>query len=296
MSSGKIDFICVGAEKCGTTWLAEMLRQHPRVFVPPQKELHYFNRKFDEDPSLDNYNFDKPVKWYLSFFEPAKPGQIKGEICPSYLWDEHAPYRIYEFNPGLKIFMILRDPVERTLSAYRFYIQKGLIRREEIRRSLSKHADLILARSAYFAQVKRYFDLFPPEQIRVYFFEDLRKDAPAFLRRVESFLGVEEFVPENVDEAVYVTGEPISESLNRFVARTRHLARRYLPLFVIDWARWVGLAEQMEKLRQANPARKRPTSKQSVDEETRQWLQEYFRADIEQLEGLLGIDLSIWKN
>ncbi len=296
MTSGKLDFICVGAEKCGTTWLAEMLRQHPQVFLPAQKELHYFNRKFVEDPSLDNYNFDKPIEWYLSFFGPARPEQIKGEICPSYLWDEHAPYRIHEFDPGLKIFMILRDPVERTLSAYRFYVQRGVIREKDIRQGLLNHASLTLGRSAYFPQVKRYFDLFPPEQIRVYFFEDIRKDAPAFLKRVESFLGVEEFVPENATEAVYVTGEPVSETLNRLLVRTRHFARRYLPPFAIDWARQVGLAEQMEKLRQANRARKRPTTKQSLDEETRQWLRDYFRADIEQLEDLLGVDLSAWKN
>lgn len=296
MPLNQIDFLCVGAEKSGTTWLAEMLWRHPQVFLPRQKEIHYFNRKFVEDPALDNYNFDKPVRWYFSFFSSADPSQIKGEICPSYLWDEYAPRRIHELVPDAKIFMILRDPVERTLSAYRFYIQRGIIREKEISRdSLLRHANLTLTRSAYFSQVKRYFDLFPAEQLRVYFFDDLRKDPVSFLKQIEHFLGIAEVIPENVMETVYVTGEPALPGLNRFLVKFRHQARRHFPAFLLDGARRIRLAEMLEKLRQANRSRKRPSFKQTLDEQTRQWLREYFYADIERLENLLGVDLSAWK-
>lgn len=296
MSNGRIDFICVGAEKCGTTWLAEMLRQHPQIFLPKQKELHYFNRKFDEDPSLHNYNFDKPASWYLSFFAFADQQQLKGEICPSYLWDEYAPRRIYEFEPRAKIFMILRDPVERTFSAYRFYIQKGLIPSARISKAtLLRYADLILYRSAYFSQVKRYVELFPSDQVRVYFFDDLRRDPVSFLKQIERFLGIAEVIPQNVKDAVYMTGEPAFPGLNRFLVKARHWARRRLPTSLVDWAREIRLAEMLERLRQANRSHKRPSSKEMLDEETRQWLREYFYSDIERLENLLGVDLSAWK-
>lgn len=296
MSNGRIDFICVGAEKCGTTWLAEMLVQHPQVFLPKQKELHYFNRKFVEDPSLDNYNFDKPLAWYLSFFAPAAQSQAKGEICPSYLWDEHASQRIYAFDPRVKIFMILRDPVERTFSAYRFYVQRGVIREKMISRTtLLRYASLTLERSLYFGQVKRYFDLFPVEQLRVYFFDDLRRDPVSFLKQIERFLGIAEVIPQNVKDAVYMTGEPTFPGLNRFLVKARHWTRRRLPTSLVDWAREIRLAEMLERLRQANRSHKRPSSKEMLDEETRQWLREYFYSDIERLENLLGVDLSAWK-
>jgi len=290
-----IDFLCVGAEKSGTTWIAEMLRQHPQIFIPFQKELYYFNRKFDEDPSLENYHFYKPLEWYLSFFSPARPDQVKGEVCPSYLWDDSAPRRIYEVTSDVKIFMILRDPVERTFSAYRFYIQKGLIRPGKLPDILVKYKNLLLDRSAYFSQVKRYFDLFPREQLKVYFFDDLRRDPASLLREIEHFLQVEEFLPPNVADAIYVTGEPVSAEFNRLLVRLRHWARWNLPPKVIDWSRRVGIAQGVEMLRKLNRSRTRPSFKEAVSEDVRKWLQEYFRKDVEQLEELLGVDLSAWK-
>lgn len=74
----KLDFIVVGAERCGTTWLADMLRQHRDVFIPVQKEIHYFNRKFVDFPDIDNYNFDKPIDWYWRFYAEAAAGKKRG--------------------------------------------------------------------------------------------------------------------------------------------------------------------------------------------------------------------------
>ncbi|MEW5941138.1 MAG: sulfotransferase, partial [Chloroflexota bacterium] len=79
LTPSSIRFLIVGAEKSGTTWLADMLRQHPQVFIPAQKELHYFNRAMDEAPDVENYNFTKPAEWYLEFFREAEPGKILGE-------------------------------------------------------------------------------------------------------------------------------------------------------------------------------------------------------------------------
>ncbi len=75
VTRGKIDFLIVGAEKSGTTWLAKMLRQHPKIYLPPQKELYYFNRRFVEDPRLENQHFKQPASWYLRFFADARPDQ-----------------------------------------------------------------------------------------------------------------------------------------------------------------------------------------------------------------------------
>ncbi|MFO3797453.1 MAG: hypothetical protein ACK8QZ_09260, partial [Anaerolineales bacterium] len=96
-------------------------------------------------------------------------------------------------------------------------------------------------------------------------------------------------------EAVNVTGDPISPELNRFLAKVRRQARHHFPAFLLDWARQVRLAGTLEKLRKVNRSKRRPSLKQQLDEETRQWLRQYFYADIEQLENLLGVDLSTWK-
>ena len=66
ITPGDIDFLVVGAAKSGTSWLQQMLIQHPQIFLPEPKELHYFNRQFMEVPELENYNASKPLSWYLS--------------------------------------------------------------------------------------------------------------------------------------------------------------------------------------------------------------------------------------
>lgn len=291
----KLDFLVVGAEKCGTTWLADMLKQHPQVFVPEGKELHYFNRKFVEFPDLDNFNFDKPLDWYLSFYKDAAPGQIRGEICPTYLWDLEAPPRIRDFEPGLKILILLRNPAERTFSAYRYYQQRGIIGRESLRQAVAKYPNILLERSQYFAQVKRYLDLFPREQVRAWC---LTKGIgmASMLKEVETFLGVDEFVPENASARSNMTGEPRSWTLNRVLAYGRRAVRRYrfLAAFV-DAMRGLGLDRRLEALRRDNVSTAAPTELSRMNEEDKAWLKDLLRPDVQQLENLLKVDLSEWK-
>ncbi|RMD62244.1 hypothetical protein D6833_07165, partial [Candidatus Parcubacteria bacterium] len=290
----RLDFLVVGAEKSGTTWLADMLRQHPQVFIPAQKELHYFNRKFGEFPVLVNYNFDKPPEWYLAFFRQARSDQVKGEICPAYLWDEEAPARIHAFEPRVTIFMILRHPVERAYSAYRFYVQRGTIHLpfdEAIRR----HKDLLLDRSAYFTQVKRYLDLFPRRQVHILFYDALQRNAVEFLTTFERLLGVDEFIPPDVHQRSYVTGEVRFKAVNAFLSRLRFFAHKNRLTFLLDWGRRTGIAWALESLRQRNKRQARPSQTMEMDPKTRAYLQEYFSEDVQRLEALLGTDLSAWK-
>jgi len=291
---GQLDFIVVGAEKCGTTWLSEMLRQHPQVFIPEQKELHYFNRKFGEFPELDNYNFNKPVKWYLNFFNAAKPHQIKGEICPAYLWDDQAPARIKSFDPNLKLFMLLRNPVERTYSAYRFYVQRGTVQ-SGFKNAFYSHKNLLVDRSVYSVQIQRYLDLFSRENIHIFLHDDLRRNAKSFLYQFEQTLDVDEFYPENVEKSTYVTGEVRYRKLNRILSKTRYLVHKYRLTYLLDLGRKIGLANNLEMFRQKNKLKPQQTQAQKIDEATREFLLEYFLPDIVRLEKILGRDLRMWK-
>jgi len=291
----KLDFLVVGAEKCGTTWLADMLKQHPQVFVPEGKELHYFNRKFVEFPDLDNFNFDKPLEWYLSFYKDAAPGQVKGEICPTYLWDLEAPSRIRDFEPGLKILILLRNPVERTFSAYRYYQQRGIIGRESLREAVANYHNILIERSQYFAQVKRYLDLFPPEQVRVWCLTK-RGGMESMLREVETFLGVDEFVPANASARSNITGEPRNWLLNRALAYSRRAVRRTRVLAAfVDIMRGLGVDRRLEAVRRENVSTAAPTELSRMNEEEKAWLAGLLRPDVEQLESLLNVDLSEWK-
>lgn len=294
-SPADIRFLVIGAEKSGTTWLADMLRQHPNIFIPAQKELHYFNRQMDEAPELENYNFGKPANWYLSLFQGAAEGQILGECCPAYLWDEQAPQKIRDFNPSIKILMILRNPVERFLSSYRYTIQRGLVGPANMQTVLRKYKALLLDRGAYHRQVKRYLDLFPRDQVEVFWFDDLRKDSRQLLLDVEMFIGVPAFVPENISVESNITGEPRFPLISRAMASARRFTRRHHLTWLIESARALGLARLFTSLRERNKSGARASRTADLEDFDRTWLVNYYVEDVSNLEKLLNVDLSDWK-
>lgn len=291
--TGPLDFLILGAEKSGTTWLADMLRQHPQVFIPPEKELFYFNERFFESPELPNYNATQPLSWYLAHFDAARPGQLRGEASPAYLWDQAAPARIAAHNPRIRLIALLRDPAERAFSQYLYYIQRGVSGRMTFEQALERRPDL-LTRGLYAQQLQRYLDLFPREQLHIAFYDDLRSDNRAFLGTVQAFLGIPPHFPENMDAASNVTGAPRFPLLNRAIAWVRYPLRKYNPQAVMRLVRRSGLARLQERIRLANtrPLAERP----SIDPGTRRRLHEYFREDIRALERLTGRDLRAWRS
>jgi len=292
LASARLDFLVIGAEKSGTTWLADRLRQHPRIFLPPEKEIFYFNRRFFESPELENFNHRKPLEWYFSFFKDARPGQLIGEICPAYLWDESAPEAIQLTAPQVKLIALLRDPVGRSVSQYRYYIQRGVLGEISFDEAARLRPD-ILSRSLYAVQLNRYFERFPASQILIAFYDDLLADNRAFLTRIESFLGVEPHIPAGLTQRSNVTGVPRFPALNRAIARLRYLVRKYDPPFLLDLLRWSGLARLSERLRLLNTRPEEPPQPLGAEAEAR--LRAFFRPDVEELERIAGRDLSAWK-
>jgi hypothetical protein len=289
--TGRIDFLILGAEKSGTTWLADMLRRHPQVFIPPEKELFYFNDRFFESPELPNFNASQPLSWYLRFFETAAPGQVKGEASPAYLWDEAAPDRIAAFNPDLKLAAVLRDPVDRAFSQYLYFIQRGLFKGLTFEAAIDRREDL-LTRGLYARQLNRYRALFPAERIRICFFDDLKSDPRAFLAGFQAYLGVPAHHPDDLDVPANVTGVPRYPVVNRLIAAVRYPLRKYNPPRLMHFLRRAGLARLQERVRLANtrPMETRP----DVRPETRARLRGYFRADLDELAQTTGRDLSAW--
>lgn len=149
------DFLGIGAQKAGTTWLYRNLEAHPEIWMPPRKEIHYFDARnrqgrgllyglfgrSDEDrnwrgrifgsvkahaldkPSLENLLWDLRYhtgglddEWYASLFEPGK-GKVAGDITPSYsVLDHDAVARVYDLMPEAKVIFLMRNPIERIWS------------------------------------------------------------------------------------------------------------------------------------------------------------------------------------
>ena len=110
------NFLGIGAPRCGTTWLHFLLSNHNDVLMPKKrKELQFFNK-----------NYDKGYDWYLSFFEKPNSQNVPsaiGEITPGYFFDDKCPKRINQFGKVKKFILILRNPVDRTISHYRHHLR-----------------------------------------------------------------------------------------------------------------------------------------------------------------------------
>ena len=158
------DFLGIGTQKGGTTSLHQWLNNHPGVFLPKCKEIHYFD-----------LHHEKPLEWYKSKFKYAELDQKCGEITPFYLYHPEAPNRIKSIIPNAKLIILLRDPVERTISQVYHAKKRGFEKLEpklaleaEAQRlmhggieSLQKHS--YMARSLYIKQLDRYEKLFKKE-------------------------------------------------------------------------------------------------------------------------------------
>ncbi|MFQ5979777.1 MAG: sulfotransferase domain-containing protein [Candidatus Heimdallarchaeota archaeon] len=288
-----LDFIGIGTSRSGSTWLAEMLVLHPEVFIPRKKEIYYFNRYVRHHK---NPNYSKPIEWYWSFFKEAKNYQIKGEITPAYLVDEQAPKNIYHFNPNIKIIVILRNPADRLFSVYLHLIQEGVINRISFEKFVTtpSFAD-VLERNFYYKYLKRYFDLFPKENIKVAFFDDLIKDKTVFLEDIQDFLGIKPFIPPSVNDrlnpAMIPKFLPINIVLYRIRAFFRKLNLTSETRLLRHFAQILAELHDYFALKMVRPFEKKP----QMDEKLRKSLTNYYLNDIVKLERLSGKDLSHWK-
>ena len=167
----------LGAQKAGTTTLHALLSQHPQVHLPPQKELQFFS-----------LHYAQGERWYRQQFSAAQRGQICGDITPYYLFHPWAPQRIAQLIPKARLIVLLRDPVERTLSHY-FHARRLGFEPLPLEQALAAEAQRLsgaeqvlqatdgrhkmhqecsyLSRSRYEQQLARVQALFPAEQLLV---------------------------------------------------------------------------------------------------------------------------------
>tara|TARA_B100000674_G_scaffold371395_1_gene313771 strand:+ start:778 stop:1575 length:798 start_codon:yes stop_codon:yes gene_type:complete len=168
-------FLCVGAQKAGTTTLQKLLGNHPNIYLPAQKELHFFS-----------LHYNKGLSWYGNHFLDSSDKSCIGEITPYYLFHPYAAQRIYNTLGSIRIIILLRDPLARTISHYGHSRHLGFedLSLEEALKAESQRlegADITLlrpdgvhqkhqecsylSRSLYRSQVHRYFKYFGRENI-----------------------------------------------------------------------------------------------------------------------------------
>ncbi len=185
-----LDVVVVGAQRAGSSHLSACLGDHPEIYLCPD-EVPYF-----EDPFFAN----TAPSALAAVFARARPGQRLGIHRPEYLARPECAERIHRHSPAARIVVVLRDPVARAVSAYFWYMQFGLLPLvalgEGMERLLAGRADPDYPRASevidfgrYGGQLRRYLDLFGPDQVLVELATEL--DDQATYARLWKFLDVD---------------------------------------------------------------------------------------------------------
>jgi hypothetical protein len=203
------NFLIIGANKGGTSSLYKYFEQHPEICMSSIKEPMFF-LYFKTPEKLQSFDLDKEPEWedwkiisteqdYLKLFETKPNTKAAGEASTAYLANPYCADAIKQYNPKMKIIAVLRNPVDRAYSSYKMYVKMGVeldsfawaVHQELKGNKKDSQGSFYIQLGFYFEALKKYYDVFGAENVRVYLKEDLDKSSDWFFNDVFSFLGVD---------------------------------------------------------------------------------------------------------
>jgi len=265
MTKKILDFVIVGAQKCGTTSLAEQLNQLNGLCLCDDKEPHFFSKNKDWQSNLDDY--------YALFKE--NNGSKLFEASTTYTFCDEYPHAIkalYTHNPSIKLIYLVRDPVARIESHFNHRLRNGVVSRDFVN-AIGTHPCFI-ERSEYFRQIEHILNTVPKAQLKVVIFEDYIKQPLNVLKEILDFIDEPndlvhqiDLKPRNVSDASLKFKSPMIKKLIRALAS--------LPM-AYRFARWLPV-------------------KIGFPREYKRVLWRMLAPDVAKLEQLLGMSLSRWR-
>ncbi len=235
------NFIIIGAAKCGTSSLFAYIQKHPQVLLPYKKEINFFNK-----------HFDKGIDWYLSHFPVITDSEnfITGEATTQYIFTPEVERRIYNSFADVKIIIMLRDPIDRTISDYYHHVNRGLETRsietiikttQELLKQFSQpeveytisEFDYIF-KSIYLFQIYRWIEIFPSSNILILNSDRFFENTASVMNDVWHFLQLDcysssTYIKYNVGNYIPVADE-IKQELGRLFEPYNRKLEEYLNL------------------------------------------------------------------
>lgn len=300
------NFFIVGAAKSGTTALADYLGQHPDVFMPDAKDLHYFGTDLAFKPIFSRTQgwFPPDEGKYLSLYSDAHSQKRLCDASGWYLYSEKAAKEIEAFNPSAQIIITLRNPVDMIYSLHNHWLWNLNEDIEAFEEALAAEPDrangLRIPPNAFFPeglryrqiplyckQIQRYFDAFGRKNVMVIIFDDMKKDVAATFRQVSVFLEIDlDFKPQF--DIVNPSMRFRSKQLQEFVMNPPRVVQMFAEPILKNW--W--LRQKTQKMIYLINRKKSRRPPMSAD--TRKKLQAYYAQEVEALSELLGRDLTYW--
>jgi hypothetical protein len=251
------NFLIIGAQKAGTTSLYYYCKQHPDIFMSSIKEPMFFNSRKPSKIKLEDRSLKQPYSFftlneYANLFGKSGKQKLRGEASTAYLANPDSALWIRKIIPDTKIIAILRNPLERAYSAHKMYYEKGIETRtfndailSELENVTSKirRGQQYLSIGLYGFQLKRYFNFFPKEQILAADYQEYNNNNVEFLNKVFKFLGVKEFVPNDL-RRLLVSGsgkrsssieESLAEKMKEYYRNDIHDLQSLVDFDVLKW-------------------------------------------------------------
>jgi hypothetical protein len=290
------NFFVIGAARAGTTALYNFLVEHSQIFMPEIKEPGFFmleGTQYANPYSDRNYSISD-IEAYQDLFLEARPEHIAvGEATTGYLTSAHVPERIRQHVPDARLIALLRNPVDRAYSEWELLSRAGrepLSFAEAVAReprepvtNLRWDPDELkyLRKGMYHAHLTRFYEVFDPAQIAVFLYDDWRTHQQETLCKIYGFFGVDDTFAPDMKVKHNLGGVPKNTFVYNLIFRSTRLKK---------------LMKQMVPTRQLKQVRGLflDFSKEELTPALRSELIEYYRSDVEALQGLLDRDLSHW--
>ena len=289
----------IGAQKAATTSLYSWLSQHPEICAPMTvKDYAFFTR--------DDF-FNNGLESLSRFYEEDFNGEkivLQGSV--HYIYFEKALKRIQNEFPDAKFLLVLRNPVERAISAYEYAVKfnyetlgiEAAFAAEEDRKTDPDNrvrSELTYkSHGLYYKQIKTFLKYFSEEQLKVILYEDIANQPERVVKNTFGFLNVNDSFKPNL-ESMNQTGRVKNKTFQKLAfgnSKFRNfITRKVMPLFLSqkakDKLRW--------KMIHLNTKDSGQDYLSGLDPQFRRELNDFFKKDIEALEHFLSRDLSHWK-
>ncbi len=301
--------IIAGTNKAGTTSLFKYLGDHPDICPSNVKQTNFF---LDKDYPLLNqkpvYDYESDPTLFEKYFPNNAKTEIKLEATPDYMYSEGTPEKMARYFKGkkVKIIFILREPLNRLMSWFKFGKQIGQLPEEttlaefiEMNKAEKRNSDkaplVALETGNYSNYIRRFFNYFEKEKISIYFFEEMTDDPERFMGKMEKDLGISEGFYENYEfEQLNKSQKVNNRALHSLYANTRKAALK-ISVAVPGFNKVVKAAAKVvtPMYRSVNMEK---AKSQELSDESISFLESYYAKEYSRLKELIGSELYWNKN
>jgi len=289
----QIDLMIIGAQKAGTTALKNYMGEHPEILSHLQLEYAFFT--IDDEYKT---GFEKGFDKYLPDYQKNETRKVVAKGAAMH-YNEHSLKRLAEHNPECKVVFVIREPVDRTYSAYQMEVFSGWLKRDfkeiiPILENNQKNDELyqsFITKSLYSDQLPVVYKYFKKDQVRLVLYEEFKDDPVAVCKDLFTWLGVDgSFVPDitvkhNVSrKAKSATFSTMLHKLRRNDNLVKKITKAILP-----YSTFTRIGNSLIEMNKSS------NKMEPLDDEVNAHLKKFFEPYNNQLSELSGVDLSRWE-